>query len=86
MWAMHRSLEPGRIGGLKLRNRIIKTATYEGLSPGGRVTDGLVCHHADMARQGVGLTTVAYGAVSAEPLEQPIAYSHKLHAGDDEGE
>jgi 2,4-dienoyl-CoA reductase-like NADH-dependent reductase (Old Yellow Enzyme family) len=66
MWAMHRSLEPGRIGGLKLRNRIIKTATYEGLSPGGRVTDGLVCHHADMARQGVGLTTVAYGAVSPE--------------------
>ena len=29
---------------------------------------------------------VAYGAVSMEPLEQPIAYSHMLHAGDDEGQ
>ncbi len=25
---------------------------------------------------------VAYGATSTEPLEQPIAYSHMLHAGD----
>ena len=29
---------------------------------------------------------VAYGAVSMEILEQPIAYSHMLHAGDDEGQ
>jgi len=57
------ALQPGSIGGLRLRNRIIKTATYEGMTPGGAVTDALVEHHAEFARRGVGLTTVAYGAV-----------------------
>lgn len=60
---MSAALQPGRIGGLALRNRIIKTATYEGMTPDGVVTDALIEHHADMARHGVALTTVAYGAV-----------------------
>lgn len=60
---MSAALRPGAIGGLTLRNRFIKTATYEGMTPGGEVTDALVEHHAEFARRGVGLTTVAYGAV-----------------------
>lgn len=59
----HPSLEPGRIGPLALRNRIVKTATFEGMTPEGRVTDALIAHHAAMAEAGVALTTVAYGAV-----------------------
>ena len=58
-----KALEPGRIGGLELPNRFIKTATYEGMSPSGRVGDALVTHHRGMAAQHVGLTTVAYAAV-----------------------
>lgn len=57
------ALTPLRLRGLTLRNRIVKTATFEGMSPGGRVSDALVHHHAAQARHGVALTTVAYGAV-----------------------
>ena len=59
----HPALQPGRLGPLTLRNRFIKTATYEGMSPAGRVTQDLIDHHASMAARGVALTTVAYAAV-----------------------
>lgn len=59
----HPVLAPGRIGPVALRNRVIKTATFEGLSPGGHVSDALIALHAGMATRGVALTTVAYGAV-----------------------
>lgn len=57
---------PGRIGPLRLRNRTIKAATYEGLSHRGRVTRELVDFHAAYARGGVGMTTVAYCAVDRD--------------------
>ena len=57
---------PGRIGPLRLRNRTIKAATYEGLSHRGRVTRELVDFHAAYARGGVGMTTVAYCAVDKD--------------------
>ena len=56
---------PGRINGLRLRNRIIKTATYEGMSPGGVPNAALVEHHVALARGGVGMSTLAYCAVDA---------------------
>lgn len=34
------------------------------MTPGGRVSDQLIAHHAELARRGVGLTTVAYAAVA----------------------
>jgi len=55
---------PGRLGGVELRNRVIKTATYEGMCPGGFPSDALVEHHRQLAAGGVGMTTVAYCAVS----------------------
>ncbi len=58
-------MTPVEVGPLRLRNRFVKTATYEGMSPGGRVSDALVEHHAAIARRGVALTTVAYLAVVA---------------------
>jgi len=57
---------PARLGSLLLRNRIIKTATYEGMCPGGVPSDQLVEHHRALAAGGVGMTTVAYCAVSAD--------------------
>ena len=59
-------LTPARIGPLTLRNRIIKAATYEGLSHRSRVTQDLVDFHVEYARGGVGMTTVAYCAVAKE--------------------
>ena len=57
---------PVRLGSLALRNRVIKTATYEGMCPGGVPSDRLVELHRAMAAGGVALTTVAYCAVSAD--------------------
>ncbi|MDH6284780.1 2,4-dienoyl-CoA reductase-like NADH-dependent reductase (Old Yellow Enzyme family) [Prescottella agglutinans] len=56
--------EPTRLGPLTLRNRIIKAATFEGVMPHGRVTDELIDFHAEVARGGAAMTTVAYCAVS----------------------
>jgi 2,4-dienoyl-CoA reductase-like NADH-dependent reductase (Old Yellow Enzyme family) len=62
----HPALSPGRLGPLSLRNRIVKSATFEGASPKGAVTDRLVDFHVAVARGGAGLTTVAYCAVAPE--------------------
>jgi len=56
----------GRINGLTLRNRVIKAATYEGMTPMGIPSAALTRHHLELARGGVGMTTVAYCAVSQE--------------------
>lgn len=63
---MNAVFEPGKINGLRVRNRVIKTATYEGMSPGSVPSIRLTEHHAELARGGVGMTTVAYCAVSPE--------------------
>ncbi|HWA65969.1 MAG TPA: NADH:flavin oxidoreductase [Mycobacteriales bacterium] len=55
---------PATLGPLTLRNRIIKAATFEGMSLRGQVSDALVDFHRAMAAGGVGMTTVAYCAVS----------------------
>ncbi len=60
------ALKPLSIRGLTLRNRFVKSATYEGLTPGGRVTDQLVDFHARIASNQIALTTIAYGAVAPQ--------------------
>ncbi|MDP3967773.1 MAG: NADH:flavin oxidoreductase [Nocardioides sp.] len=57
---------PARLGPLTLRNRTIKAATFEARSPGGLVSQDLVDYHVAVAEGGVGMTTVAYLAVSPE--------------------
>ena len=56
--------EPGRLGSIQLRNRIVKAATFEGVMPYGAVTRELIDYHVAVARGGAALSTVAYGAVS----------------------
>ncbi|MCF8610428.1 NADH:flavin oxidoreductase [Gordonia sp. HY285] len=62
---------PGRLGPVRLPNRIIKSATSEGRSPEGLVTDSLIDFHLDYIRGGVGMTTVAYCCVTAEGASAP---------------
>jgi len=57
---------PAALGPLTLRNRIIKAATFEGVTPGGAVSDALVEFHRRVAAGGAALSTVAYLAVSPE--------------------
>jgi 2,4-dienoyl-CoA reductase-like NADH-dependent reductase (Old Yellow Enzyme family) len=56
--------EAARLGPVTLRNRIIKAATFEGRTPKRVVTDDLVEFHRRVAAGGVGMTTVAYCAVT----------------------
>ena len=57
---------PAPLGPLTLRNRIIKAATFEGVTPGGKVSDELIAFHRRVAAGGAALSTVAYLAVSPE--------------------
>lgn len=59
-------LAPARLGPVTLRNRVVKAATYEGLSRHNLVTDDLIDFHVRHAAGGVGMTTVAYCAVAPE--------------------
>ena len=54
------------LGPLTLKNRIIKSATFEGACPRGEVSDQLIAFHERVAQGGVAMTTVAYLAVSPE--------------------
>ena len=57
---------PARLGPLTLRNRVIKSATFEHMAPKALVSDELIDFHRAHAAGGVGMTTVAYCAVAPE--------------------
>ncbi|MDQ6524767.1 NADH:flavin oxidoreductase [Nocardioides sp. LHD-245] len=57
---------PAELGPVRLRNRTVKAATFEGRTPDGVVTDELIAYHRAPAAGGVGLTTVAYLAVAPD--------------------
>ncbi|MFJ9083103.1 NADH:flavin oxidoreductase [Streptomyces sp. NPDC102340] len=59
-------LAPARLGPLTLRNRVIKAATFEGVTRDALVSDRLIEYHRRPAAGGVGMTTVAYCAVAPE--------------------
>lgn len=75
--ARRKVFSPARLGPTSLRNRTVKTATYEGMSPGGAPSDALVEHHRALAAGGVGMTTVAYCAVApnARTFEEQMVMS-----------
>ena len=62
--ASKQAFTSARLGPLTLKNRFIKAATFEGVMPRGQVSDALVDFHAEVARGGAAMTTVAYCAVS----------------------
>ncbi len=58
--------EPWELGPTTIRNRLIKAATFEGRAPDALVSRDLIDFHVRHAEGGVGMTTVAYLAVSPE--------------------
>ncbi|MEV8457512.1 NADH:flavin oxidoreductase [Streptomyces sp. NPDC052095] len=72
-------LAPARLGPVRLRNRVIKAATYEGLGHRSLVTRDLVDFHVAYARGGVGMTTVAYCAVTRDGRTD----RHQIHWTDE---
>ncbi|MGE5693792.1 MAG: NADH:flavin oxidoreductase [Candidatus Sericytochromatia bacterium] len=62
---------PAKLGPVRLRNRIIKSATFEAATPDALVTDDLIDYHRQHAAGGVAMTTVAYCAVTAGGRTEP---------------
>lgn len=62
---------PVQIGPLQLKNRFIKAATNEGMSPNGVPSRQLVQFHAGIVAGGAAMTTVAYCAVSDDGCTLP---------------
>lgn len=68
---MHQIFEPCTIGPVRLRNRTIRAAAFEGMAPGHLASPELVAYHREVAEGGVGMTTVAYAAVEQSGLSFP---------------
>ena len=65
---MNRIFEPAHIGPLMLRNRTIRSAAFESMCPGHEPSRQLYDYHTSVARGGIGMTTVAYAAVTESGL------------------
>ena len=59
---------PCRIGPVELRNRSIRSAAFENMCVDNRPSEALFNYHTAVARGGIGMTTVAYAAVSRSGL------------------
>ncbi len=65
---------PYSLGHLRLRNRSIRSAAFEGMCQGHLVSDELLNYHRAVAEGGIGMTTVAYAAVS----QSGLSFDHQL--------
>lgn len=71
---MKRLFEPCRIGPITLRNRTLRAAAFEGMTPDHRPSEALREYHRAVAKGGVGMTTVAYAAVE----QSGLSFAHQL--------
>jgi 2,4-dienoyl-CoA reductase-like NADH-dependent reductase (Old Yellow Enzyme family) len=62
---------PTSLGPVRLRNHVVKAATFEGMSPRGVVSPALIDFHRRIAAGGVAMTTVSYIAVSKDGRGAP---------------
>ena len=62
---------PTKLGPIELRNRVIKAATFEGMAIDNMVTDALIDFHKAFAIGRIGMTTLAYCAVSPDGQGAP---------------
>ena len=60
--------EEVHIGPLTLRNRTIRSAAFESMCPGHQPSQMLYDYHTSVARGGIGMTTIAYAAVTESGL------------------
>ncbi|MBW2704072.1 MAG: NADH:flavin oxidoreductase [Deltaproteobacteria bacterium] len=62
------AFQAGKLGPLQLRNRFIRCAAFEGMTPAGQVSPMLIAHHKEQAAGGAAMTTVAYCSVAKDGL------------------
>ena len=63
---LKRVFSPAKLAGLTLPNRIIKAATFEGMSPKGMPSQSLIDFHKKICQGGVAMTTIAYCATEPD--------------------
>jgi len=68
-----------KLGPLTLKNRIIRSAAFEGMCPDGIPSESLYKYHQAVAEGGVAMTTVAYMAVS----NNGRAFNHECWMNDE---
>lgn len=75
--------EQAQIGPLTLRNRTIRSAAFESMCPGHEPSQQLYDYHTSVARGGVGMTTVAYAAVTESGLsfDRQLVMRHEIIPG-----
>jgi len=61
-----KAFKRAKLGKLHLKNRIIKAATFEGMTPGGVPGERLLAFHKSIAEGGVGMTTLSYCTTEAD--------------------
>ena len=59
---------PYKLGPIELRNRTVRSAAFENMGKDNGPTAQLQQYHVDVARGGIGMTTVAYAAVNQSGL------------------
>jgi 2,4-dienoyl-CoA reductase-like NADH-dependent reductase (Old Yellow Enzyme family) len=65
---------PGKIGNVELRNRTIRSGCFEGMCANATPSEALIEHHRRVAAGGIGMTTVAYCAISNDG----VAFGHEM--------
>src|SRR5437867_2095298 len=76
---LQKLLSPAKLGGLELRNRVIKTATFEAMTPEGVPTQKLIDFHVAIVEGGAALTTV--GQCNVSPDARNLDNEMYLHPG-----
>ena len=71
---------PVTLGPLTLRNRTIRSAAFESMCPSNAPSDMLLDYHRSVAAGGIGMTTVAYAAVTPSGLsfDRQLLMRHEI--------
>ncbi len=77
--SLARAFEPLPQGPVPLRNHFVKAGTYEGMNVRNGPSAALAAHHAELARGGVGMTTLGYTAV--HPDGRTFEEENWIHEG-----
>jgi len=75
---------PGKIGNVEIKNRIVRSATYEGMANHGYVSEELISLYTELARGGTGLIitgALAVDETGAASQTQPFIYSDDFIEG-----
>ena len=57
--------EPAEVGGLRLKNRLVRSATWEGIAaPDGGIDETIYAIYDELARGGVGLVITGFASVA----------------------